>query len=90
MSTFQNVASALPVLEASERPTADEVYAVHAYDPLLIRPYQFADQVSDVVTYGDYLIVAVGARVEIVHIEQPELRASVAIDSGRLKTHADW
>ncbi|ASP40171.1 hypothetical protein CHH28_16465 [Bacterioplanes sanyensis] len=61
------------------------VVANNLFDPQLTRSYAFDSMVADVASFGDYLVAALGDRVQLVHKDSDE-RITVRLD-GDLQTN---
>jgi len=66
---------------------AGTLSSVNIFDPLLTSTYAFDGNVFDLVTYGDYLVIALGRQgIEIVHRDRPEERMRFSFDGLQAST----
>ncbi|NQZ10855.1 MAG: IPT/TIG domain-containing protein, partial [Algicola sp.] len=72
----------------SGMPTTDTLTATNVFDPQLSLSYVFDNNILDVASYGDYLIVALAkSGVQIFHRERPEINAQLVVDN-TVQTHS--
>ncbi len=61
--------------------SSGEIRALNLFDPAQTRSYSFVANPQDIVSYGRYLIAAVGSRgVEIINRDEPDERVVLGLD----------